>query len=174
MEEFDLIFRYNVQSPLDQLIAECGLNYGNILLNHVGLYLGNNRVIESNKNGVVITSTNDFCQGKIYVKRLIFRLSKLQKELLNKKALSYLDVKYNFSYEDSQDDLYCSELIIAIFNALADINPFKRHCITFNNALSNKLDERWLLYYKEASSIPNNVMGSHPTSLFVNKSLQLI
>ena len=174
MEEFDLIFRYNVQSPLDQLIAECGLNYGNILLNHVGLYLGNNRVIESNKDGVVITSTNDFCKGKIYVKRLIFSLNKQEKELLNKKALGYLNVKYNFSYADNEDDLYCSELIIAIFNALADINAFKRDCITFNNALSNKLDERWLLYYKEANSIPNNVMGSHPTSLFVNKSLQLI
>ena len=88
--------------------------------------------------------------------------------------MGYLNVKYNFSYADNEDDLYCSELIIAIFNALPSINPFKRHHITFNNALSKQFDERWLLYYKEANSIPYNAMGSHPTSFFVNKSLQLI
>ncbi|MDR2008225.1 MAG: hypothetical protein LBQ34_04560 [Alphaproteobacteria bacterium] len=170
LQPLDIIFRYTAETPLDTLIAECGLNYGDTLINHVGLVLDDKFIIEANKSGVVISSATDFMHGKIYVKRLNFELSAAEIDSVLRCAKSYLNKEYNFDFIDSEDSIYCSELIIRAFEVLGDNNPFSRHPITFNNHISKKLDARWLTYYGE-THIPEGEMGSHPASLFANPSL---
>ena len=170
LKPLDIIFIYNPKSDLEELIASCGLNYHNILLNHVGLYIGNNQVIEANDDGVVITPSTDFCKGRVYVKRLSFDINKEQIDAVINKALSYLNKSYNKSYKDTEDSIYCSELIIRSFEAL-DKNLFIRTPITFNNHITKQLDEKWLNYYKSKEDIPEGDLGSHPVNIFVNPNL---
>ncbi len=181
----DIIFSYSVKSPLEQLIANCGLNYCNHLINHVVLYIGNNQIIQANHNGVVISNLSDFIKeilslnGNIYFARLNFYLSKTEQKDIIKKAKHFLNLKYNFSFNNTQEQIYCSELIILAFDILNSSynkkNPFKRHKITFNNSYTKQLDLDWLQYYNNnASNIPENTQGSHPSSIFNNKNIHLI
>jgi uncharacterized protein YycO len=170
LQPLDIIFAYNTSSDLDILIAECGLNYSNILLNHVGLYLSDNTVIEANKEGVVLSEATDFCKEKMHVKRLTNPLNKTQQEAVIAKAKSYLNKQYNPTYQDTNESLYCSELIIRAFEVLTP-PLFTRHPISFNNFLTKKIDERWLNYYKSTNDIPNDVLGSHPVTIFMNENL---
>jgi hypothetical protein len=182
----DIIFSYSVKSPLEQLIADCGLNYGSQLINHVVLYIGNNQIIQANHNGVVISNLDSFInevislKGNLYFVRLNFYLSKKQQNSIINRAKQFLNLKYNFSFNNSQEQIYCSELIILAFDALNNSynkkNPFKRHKITFNNPYTQELDLKWLQYYdnNNVDNIPQNTLGSHPNSLFNNQNIHLI
>jgi hypothetical protein len=166
LKPLDIIFTYYVQTPLDELIAQCGLNYGEKLINHVGLYIGNNQVIEASREGVVITQLQAFIKGQVYIKRPNLNLNAQEIQNIITKAKLYLNKNYNHSFKDDEENIYCSELIIRAFEAIGNKNPFQRHSITFNNHKTNKLDPRWLEYYKNEDDIPEGQLGSHPNKLY--------
>ncbi|MGV3346888.1 YiiX/YebB-like N1pC/P60 family cysteine hydrolase [Enterobacteriaceae bacterium LUAb1] len=166
LHTLDIIFIYHVTSALDELIAECGLNYGNTLINHVGLYIGNNEVIEAGRQGVVLTRLQDFLQGHVYVKRLQVTLNKSEVTAVINKAKSHIHKSYNHSFESDKESIYCSELIVSAFESIGNKSPFKRHPITFNNYKTHQTDPKWPEYYNHREDIPEGQPGSHPNSLF--------
>lgn len=169
----DIIFVYNVNSNLEQLIATCGLNYGNSLINHVALCINSTTAIQATFNGVNLCNINSFT-GNIYLKRPQQYISKYKKQKIIHCAKQYLGYGYNHTYHNNQKNIYCSELVINAFNNAGVKNIFTKHPITFNNHKTNKLDPQWLQFYASVNDIPQGELGSHPNHMFNNKKLKLV
>jgi hypothetical protein len=141
----------------------------------VGLYLTHKQaIIEACPEGVILTPLEAFCMGEIYLTRIEQPLSPTQSDTLQQRAEALLHKPYNSSYAPSQTAIYCSELLILLFEDLTAKPLFERHPMSFNHPSTQLFDERWLQYYAKKDEIPMQAMGSHPNYLFQSKGLRLI
>lgn len=127
------------------------------------------------ENGSERIPLNEFLMRKKNRTIAVFRLKKeYQNSIPNalKKAHSFLDKPYNFSYILSENSFYCSDFIQRSF---ASDSIFKLEPMTFINPETQKIDSVWINYYAEMQlSVPEGFAGCNPNGIASSDKLRFI
>ncbi len=109
LQEFDLVFLKSMTHLTEKFIPG--------YFGHVGIYLGNNLMIEAPRSGVRICTTEEFSEGEIFLVMRPLQLTEIQKEYLRKAVKNQRGKKYDFTFDaQSPDRVVCSELICLIYD----------------------------------------------------------
>ncbi|OCG41256.1 YiiX/YebB-like N1pC/P60 family cysteine hydrolase [Gilliamella sp. Bif1-4] len=141
-------------------------------INHVGLYVGNNIVIEATqKYGVIEQSLTDFvCAAKHNIIGRIHDLVVIQNAL--RRVKKCLGSPYNHSFHPYADGFYCSELITYAFKTEQGNNYFALYPMNFKDLATNEILSYWIDYYRDLNQIiPQHELGSHPQQLLRQRHL---
>ncbi|OCG67308.1 hypothetical protein A9G41_10495 [Gilliamella sp. Nev5-1] len=141
-------------------------------INHVGLYIGNNSVIEATqKYGVIEQSLPDFVgMARSNIIGRIHDLAIIQNAL--KRAKHCLGSPYNHSFHPNAEGFYCSELITYAFKTKQGSDYFALYSMNFKDVTTNQILPYWIDYYRDLKqSIPQQELGSHPQQLLRQKHL---
>ena len=177
MQIGDIIFQsQNEVSEFNSAIIHSGAqpNTDDIInqISHVGLYIGNNIVIEATqKYGVIQQQLNDFLASAQYN-----LLATIYDDTVIKNALTRvhtcLGLPYNHSFRENDEGFYCSELITYAFKYPSGEDYFQRYPMNFNDLATGQILPYWIEYYRKLkASIPQGELGSHPQQLFRQKEL---
>ena len=153
MQIGDIIFQsQNEVSEFNSAIIHSGArpNTDDIInqISHVGLYIGNNIVIEAT----------------IYDDTVI-------KNALTR-AQTCLGLPYNHSFRENDEGFYCSELITYAFKYPSGEDYFQRYPMNFNDLTTGQILSYWIEYYRKLKvPIPQGELGSHPQQLLRQKEL---
>ncbi|MGV3278573.1 YiiX/YebB-like N1pC/P60 family cysteine hydrolase [Rickettsiales bacterium LUAb2] len=176
----DLIFTglINTNNNLTNQIQNVGLNFNDLPIDHVGLYIGNKLVVEAIPPSVKLTSLNQFLLNNYDNKAISYFVIKRPKaNNLVKKAIDFalfhLDTPYNDYYlKNNNQSFYCSELIIKAFKYANNNCPyFEEHIMEFTPKNSTLINSLWINMYGGKNFVPINEYGSHPASLIKSKQL---
>ncbi|OCG67134.1 YiiX/YebB-like N1pC/P60 family cysteine hydrolase [Gilliamella sp. Fer4-1] len=141
-------------------------------INHAGLYIGNNSVIEATqKYGVIEQSLTDFVgAARRNIIGRIHDLAVIQNAL--KRAKNCLGSPYNHSFHPNAEGFYCSELITYAFKTKHGNDYFALYPMNFKDLTTNQILPYWIDYYRDLKqSIPQHKLGSHPQQLLRQKHL---
>ncbi|MFA5327122.1 MAG: YiiX/YebB-like N1pC/P60 family cysteine hydrolase [Prolixibacteraceae bacterium] len=109
LQEFDLVFLKSVTHLTEKFIPG--------YFGHVGIYLGNDQMIEAPRCGVRICSTEEFSEGEIFLVLRPLRLTEIKKEYLRKAIRNQKGKKYDFTFDaQSPDRVVCTELVCLIYD----------------------------------------------------------
>lgn len=107
---------------------------------HVGMYIGDEQVIEAIGKGVTVNSFDDFCSSKdrIAIVRPLFCTA----DERNKAAaysMLHIGRPYDYYFEPSEKAFYCAELVYEAYMAATDFkSPFiKREVLGVETILPN-------------------------------------
>ncbi|RKS85951.1 permuted papain-like amidase YaeF/Yiix C92 family enzyme [Orbus hercynius] len=141
-------------------------------INHVGLYVGNDSVIEATRGyGVIERTLSNFLSDGCYHLAAIIKDSALAK-LAMTKAYGYLGLPYNHSFEPNGAGLYCSELIIEAFSYPNGQHYFQLYPMNFGDIVTKQILPYWIEYYRSLGRvIPQGTLGSNPQQLLRQTSL---
>ncbi|OCG21129.1 hypothetical protein A9G11_09340 [Gilliamella sp. wkB108] len=135
-------------------------------INHVGLYIGNNIIIEANqKKGVIKQPISDFLlDGKYHIVATIYN-SKMIKNAVER-VQNCLGLPYNHSFHPEAEGFYCSQLITYAFKTEDNSDYFQLYPMNFKDVTNQKIIPYWHNYYRSLKqSIPQGELGSHPQQL---------
>jgi uncharacterized protein YycO len=135
-------------------------------INHVGLYIGNNIVIEATQQyGVIEQPLADFvCAAKRNIIGRIDDLVVIKNAI--KRVKTCLGSPYNHSFYPDSDGFYCSELITYAFKTKHGSDYFALYPMNFKDLTTNQILPYWIDYYRELKQrIPQQELGSHPQQL---------
>ncbi|MWP48964.1 YiiX/YebB-like N1pC/P60 family cysteine hydrolase [Gilliamella sp. Lep-s21] len=141
-------------------------------INHVGLYVGNNTVIEATQNyGVIEQSLTDFvCVAKYNIIARIHDVGIIKNAL--KRAKTCLGSPYNHSFHPNANGFYCSELITYAFKTEQGNDYFELYPMNFKNLITKQILPYWIDYYLSIKQIiPQGELGSHPQQLLRQRHL---
>lgn len=141
-------------------------------INHVGLYIGDDQVIEATqKYGVILRSLQTFLDAAD--RNLIATIndpSLIKPAIVRAKAC--LGLPYNFSFHPTGNGLYCSQLITHVFKTHQGQDYFQCYPMNFNDVDTQQILPYWVDYYKELKqAIPHGLEGSHPQQLLSQQHL---
>lgn len=90
---------------------------------HVGIYVGNDYIVEAVFKGVVSTHINDFCFKKDNIAIIRPATGSTIKNRLDvvKRAMKIIGAKYDFDYVRGGDTFYCSEVIEECWGELVTV-----------------------------------------------------
>ncbi|XKM13410.1 YiiX/YebB-like N1pC/P60 family cysteine hydrolase [Orbaceae bacterium ac157xtp] len=162
--EFDVAVTQSGNTPtVDKIIDN---------INHVGLYIGNDQVIEaSHQKGVVITPLPAFLAVATYNVAATIKQSDLL-DCAIARAKTKLGLPYNHSFYPNDKGLYCSQLITHCFLYKNGRRYFNQYPMKFNDAATGDVIPYWVTYYQALNlPIPQGLSGSHPQQLLRQISL---
>lgn len=153
----DAVSHSGAVSNIDEIITH---------VNHVGLYVGDNTVIQATqKDGVIQLPLSDFlfagCDNIV---------ATIDNALIIKQALTRvmtcLGLPYNHSFHPDADGFYCSELITYAFKTELNDDYFELYPMNFNDLTTQQILPYWITYYHTLNQpIPQGILGSHPQQL---------
>ncbi|HAQ18991.1 MAG TPA: hypothetical protein DCR40_07125 [Prolixibacteraceae bacterium] len=109
LQEYDIV----LQKSLTHLTEKFIPGY----FGHVGVYLGNDLMIETPRSGVRIGSTEEFSNGEIYLIVRPVNLSEFQKQKIRASLMNQLGKKYDFNFDSqSPDRIVCSDLVCLAYD----------------------------------------------------------
>lgn len=135
-------------------------------INHVGLYIGNNIVIEATpKHGVIDQTLTHFIDAAQF--NIIGRIDNLGLiENAIKRAKTCIGLPYNPSFRPNTAGLYCSELITYAFRNEHNESYFALYPMNFRDLTTHQVLPYWIDYYHSLKEkIPEQQLGSHPQQL---------
>jgi len=166
LQEYDIV----LQKSLTHLTEKFIPGY----FGHVGVYLGNDQMIETPRSGVRICSTEEFSNGEIYLIVRPVNLSKSQKQKIKSSLNSQMGKKYDFNFDSqSPDRIVCSDLVCLAYDYI-DWQSKKRagHYITSPDDLVGSLlarpDFTFEMYINQGQFI------SKPDTAFIQELLKKI
>ena len=177
MQIGDIIFQsQNEESEFNKAITHSGslLSSDEIInqISHVGLYIGNNIVIEATqKHGVIQQPLNNFLATAQYnLVATIYDDSVIKNALMRVKTC--LGLPYNHSFREDDEGFYCSELITYAFKYPSGENYFQLYPMNFSDLATGQILPYWSKYYQALNQkIPEGELGSHPQQLLRQKTL---
>lgn len=161
-------------------ISKVQTGYNGAIINHCGI------VIRENNKDFVLEAFPKQIKGvqKItlaHFKRrshfettepriLIGRVSTEFQDYLDKAinyGLNQVGKPYDFLYSEDKNALYCSELILDMFNhAYGSYEIFPKSPLVFHDVSTGELLPHWQKHYADKGlEVPFDSMGSHPSSL---------
>ncbi|MDP3643051.1 MAG: YiiX/YebB-like N1pC/P60 family cysteine hydrolase [Bacteroidota bacterium] len=109
LQEYDIV----LQKSLTHLTEKFIPGY----FGHVGVYLGNDLMIETPRSGVRICPTEEFSNGEIYLIVRPVNLSEFQKQKIRASLMNQLGKKYDFNFDSqSPDRIVCSDLVCLAYD----------------------------------------------------------
>ncbi|OCG00472.1 YiiX/YebB-like N1pC/P60 family cysteine hydrolase [Gilliamella sp. wkB112] len=153
----DAVSHSGAMANMDEIITH---------INHVGLCVGNNKIIHAcQKEGVILQPVTDFLSSGSYN-----IIASIDNPLLIKQALtrvmSYLGLPYNYSFHPDAKGLYCSQLITYAFKLKDNSDYFQLYPMNFKDLKTQQILPYWITYYRKLRQpIPQGVLGSHPQQL---------
>jgi uncharacterized protein YycO len=167
----DIIFqRRKEQTPFNGAVSRSGaiLNMEQITtnINHVGLYIGGNTVIEATqKKGVIEQSLVNFLSdGDYHIVGTVYDAIAIKNALIRAKVC--LGLPYNHSFYPDAEGLYCSQLITYAFKTKQDSDYFALYPMNFIDCTTQQILPYWITYYHLLNqAIPQGIQGSHPQQL---------
>ncbi|PXY92823.1 YiiX/YebB-like N1pC/P60 family cysteine hydrolase [Gilliamella apis] len=177
MQSGDIIFQsQHEESEFNKAITHSGsqLSSDEIInqISHVGLYIGNNIVIEATqKHGVIQQPLNNFLASAQYnLVATIFNDSVIKNALM--RVQTCLGLPYNHSFREDDKGFYCSELITYAFKYPSGEDYFQRYPMNFSDLATGQILPYWIKYYQALNqTIPEGELGSHPQQLLRQKTL---
>ncbi len=172
--EGDILFSYLVGSEETSAIASLCYGWNNTKINHVGIYIGNYKVIEAIGEGVKITSLSEYFDKSINL--LCGRIkNKIQAKSACEKAKELVGKPYNFSYVDNNDSYYCSQLVFECYKSSnKNKDFFKKSKLKFRSPETNEIIPFFIEYYKKLDiEIPENELGTHPATMSLDDKLKI-
>lgn len=104
LQEFDLVFLKSITHLTEKFIPG--------YFGHVGVYLGNDQMIEAPRSGVRTSTTEEFSDGEIFLIVRPVNLSGTQKQKIRSSLKSQVGKKYDYNFDtQSPDRVVCSELV---------------------------------------------------------------
>ncbi len=173
MQIGDIIFQaQNEESEFNTAVTHSGADTDEIIkqINHVGLYIGNNIVIEATQqHGVIQQPLNDFlARAKYNLVATIYDDSVIKNAITRVKTC--LGLPYNHSFRAEDEGFYCSELITYAFKYPSGEDYFQRYPMNFKDSATGQIIPYWIKYYQK-QPIPQGELGSHPQQLLRQKAL---
>lgn len=141
-------------------------------INHVGLYIGDNLIIEATQQyGVILRPLPDFLREADNNLSAIVKDSQLINAAIDR-AKSCLGCPYNASFHPDADGFYCSELITYAFKTAQGQDYFQQYPMNFTDYTTGQILPYWHNYYRELNQdIPQGLLGSHPQQLLKQRHL---
>lgn len=141
-------------------------------INHVGLYIGDNQIIEATQQyGVILRPLPDFLREADNNLSAIVKDSQLINAAIDR-AKSCLGCPYNASFHPDADGFYCSELITYAFKTAQGQDYFQQYPMNFTDYTTGQILPYWRNYYRELKQdIPQGLLGSHPQQLLKQRHL---
>ncbi|MDP0588003.1 MAG: YiiX/YebB-like N1pC/P60 family cysteine hydrolase [Candidatus Endonucleobacter bathymodioli] len=179
----DLLFQLCKGGPTEWFISRLFEGIKGQAINHVGIYIGEQKVVEAVAPMVAVVSLKNFI-GKsvidisglpcITVSRLPGKYSALIPQAI-KFAKSCVTQLYDDSY-GIQRGWYCSKLIIEAFKDANDGRYlFKETPMSFKDPESGEGYAYWVNHYKQYGEfIHHGEPGSHPALLSLSDNLVLV
>jgi hypothetical protein len=136
LQEYDIV----LQKSLTHLTEKFIPGY----FGHVGVYLGNDQMIETPRSGVRICSTEEFSNGEIYLIVRPVNLSEIQKQKIKTSLKNQMGKQYDFNFNSqSPDRIVCSDLVCLSYDYI-DWQTKRRagHYITSPDDLVRSLLDR--------------------------------
>ncbi len=169
----------NPISRVEKGYLETAINHCGIIIKEEDTFL----VLESfpsHIGGVQKISLNDFkkrSQYKESLPRILIGRINEDYTYLIAKAINYgieqLGKPYDFLYSEDKASIYCSELILDMFNfAFGSYDIFPRTSLVFNDKNTGKILPHWKKHYTDKGlKVPFKTLGSHPSSLCRSKNI---
>jgi len=164
LQEYDIV----LQKSLTHLTEKFIPGY----FGHVGVYLGNDLMIETPRTGVRICSTEEFSNGEIYLIVRPVNLSESQKQKIKTSLNSQMGKKYDFNFDSqSPDRIVCSDLVCLAYDYI-DWQSKKRagHYITSPDDLVRSLLDRPDFSFEMYINLGQFI--SKPDSAFIQELLK--
>jgi hypothetical protein len=140
-------------------------------------------IIEAIPNvGVTITPFNQFIfrcidkesNPKVSVGRLNDTLLYIIPSAIER-AKSVVGAKYDYAFDFSNNEYYCSELIYFSYIDKSEKNIFEPKQMTFINSKTNKTDDSWIDYFGILGiKVPEGELGVNPGGLSLSNKLKMI
>ena len=182
----DLIFC--LVGPKNNPISQVGNGYNNSIINHCGIInktTNSTMVIEAypgENTGVQSISLTQFLERSCFNSEepriLIGSVSEVYTPLLNSAiefAKLQIGLPYDHLYSEDKTSLYCSELILDMFNhAHGSYTVFPKSPLVFHDIETGELLPHWKNHYlSKGLPIPYDSMGSHPGSLSKSPNINI-
>lgn len=164
------------ETPFGLAVNECSIIPQQELIvshiNHVGLYIGDNKVIEATRlDGVIERKFSDFLLDANYSIAATINDVALIRHAI-KRAQLYLGQPYNHSFYPDGCGFYCSELIVYAYQWENGNNYFEQYPMNFCGGNSSHILPYWKEYYQRLGlEIPQGLLGSHPQQLLRQTNL---
>ena len=164
LQEYDIV----LQKSLTHLTEKFIPGY----FGHVGVYLGNDLMIETPRSGVRICSTEEFSNGEIYLIVRPVNLSENQKQKIKTSLKNQMGKKYDFNFDSqSPDRIVCSDLVCLAYDYIGWQSKKRAgHYITSPDDLVRSLLDRpdfsFEMYINQGQFI------SKPDSAFIQELLK--
>ncbi len=170
----DIIFVYLKDSTETESIARLCLGWNDEKINHVGIYIGNDTVVEAVSKGVVKSRLTEFLEKSknVYLAKID---DESLKETAVKKAIKNLGKPYNFEYFNNDGStLYCSQLVYECYKYENGKTFFELDELKFKDPKSGEIIPFFIEYYKKLGvKMPLGEKGTHPATLSKNKKLHI-
>jgi uncharacterized protein YycO len=175
MAHGDLVFTqiHGPQNPITVLAA----GYRGARVNHVGVVAGTEdglSVLEAFPPGVHLTPLGDFLDRSAdaagRTRFLVARLRRPHLHLVSAAVefgLSRLGVPYDSRFLPDDRELYCSELVIDMFEHANGGRPFfEEQPMSFVDPATGRFHQQWVDHYAGLGmAVPEGVLGSNPAAL---------
>lgn len=167
----DLIFQsLKEEAPFNQAVSHSGQQTPTESMisgiNHVGIYIGQNVVIDSTpKEGVIEQTLHDFlASGQRHIVASVNDSTVAYRAVQRVKTC--LGAQYNHSFYPNDSGFYCSELVTYAFKTEHNEDYFEQYPMNFNHVTTKTLLPFWHHYYQSLQrAVPQGMMGSHPQQL---------
>jgi uncharacterized protein YycO len=139
-------------------------------------------VIEAFNEGVVLTNFNNFIyryltaddKPKVVVGRLVDSLQSVIDDAI-KNALKYLGRQYDNSFDLTNEEIYCSELIYFAYKDSSGKNIFNTNPMTFIDPNTNETHIYWVKHFNLLGvPIPEGKEGINPGSISKSSNIKII
>ncbi|WP_263081452.1 YiiX/YebB-like N1pC/P60 family cysteine hydrolase [Endozoicomonas sp. Mp262] len=179
----DLLFQLSKGQEVEWLISRLFSGVNGQALNHVGLYIGNNHIIEAVSPRVQEVKVEQFVnraaidlKGKpcVTIARLIPEYCSLVD-----KAIDFAQDCLSHPYDNSYGNCsgwYCSQLIIEAFRFANNGHfLFQETPMSFKDPETGKIFPYWDIFYKSRGErVPEGQPGSHPALLSLSHQLTIV
>ena len=190
LQKGDLLFQLCTGGEVEWIISRLFAGYNGMALNHVGMYLGDNQLIESIMPRVWQNSLDNFLRRSVLDGNrrpcvMVARVAPEYQHLIDAAvdfAQQQLQQPYNPEYLPARTNLskqrswYCSALILEAFRAANNDTPiFPETPMGFRDLETGELFPYWIeLYQRIGQPVPEGEPGSHPALLSCSDKLQTI
>ncbi|MCW7555345.1 YiiX/YebB-like N1pC/P60 family cysteine hydrolase [Endozoicomonas gorgoniicola] len=189
LQKGDLLFQLRSGGELEYAISRVFAGYNGMLLNHVAVYCGEEKVVEATMPQVRCISPEQFLQHSVLDtsgRHCVVHARLLPEyQHLNEKAVEFileqLDKPYDCHYMSKEKasrekSWYCSELILEAWRfANHGRFVFPQIPMGFRDMETNELLPYWVQHYNKARKpIPEGESGSHPALLSCSEKIDII
>lgn len=174
LKEGDIIFISSVDedSDINDEIKNLCIGYDGMHFNHVGIYVGNDKMVEAAYKGVRKTDIIEFLETageNILVGRIEDQTLARRSALL---SLDYVGLPYNHTYIECEEAFYCSQLIHHVYNIANEGQFFEKHRLSYKDTKMREISRYWLDYYNNLGmDVPEGEPGSHPANLSLDERI---
>ncbi len=153
---------------------------------HVGIVSienGDTFVIEATSpEGVVKTPLEEYFEKTAVLNnKYLMAVGRVNKEVeytipgAIKNAKSHLGKGYDYAYDETNNQFYCSELVRFAFLDSLDKPIFKPLAMTFKNPETDSIDAYWIKHFEELSKpVPEGEPGTNPADMSKSPVIKIV